>query len=552
MKKKLLIILALFWCPHLIKAVEAQALHRYMWANKLGFEGGPTSMKRAYQLYKSLLTSRSPLYMFKGYIHFLHDIGQHRQIVAMVPQLDKKFENDAAIQLIFAQSLEKAGREQEADDRFIRMSSKFKDNQQVIFQTVHILIRRKELQNALDIIDKLLNRSPSRPNDFLFHFLKAQIYMKLNNQQEALKNVKSALQLHPQFDKGWLMFALIKEQKGSIEDAIKGYTNFLEMTDTPSRQIEQHLLQLVAQQKMLPRGRSTVVLQRQCFEMAVALFKQQQYKRAISQLNKCLQQDPHNQEAKLLKVEARVALQEFDAAIDTLKGYIKQEPDNALWFKTLHLLAQEKTKPDKIIKALKYITRLQPDNILPTLYLADLHTRMKNVDQSVVYHRKALELADTKELKTKIMFHLGLLFYETKQFNQLETLMHQAHNIKTDFPPLFNLFAYYYATTGNNVEKAQELMKVVLKNDGTNPHFLDTQALIYYKQGFYEKALRILKKVAQVIPHDSTVLTHLSKTLHKTGQTHKAVATIEKALQVATTDFDKTRCKTLLSQWKIK
>ncbi len=62
-------------------------------------------------------------------------------------------------------------------------------------------------------------------------------------------------------------------------------------------------------------------------------------------------------------------------------------------------------------------------------------------------------------------------------------------HLKMIMPQLNNLLSYLYATKGNNLKKANELIALALQKDPHNPHFLDTKALILYKENKFDQAI---------------------------------------------------------------
>src|SRR5579872_344482 len=156
---------------------DTSSFQRYLKANYDYFSG---NVKSAQQWYQSLLDSQCSLYTYKGYLTLLFDTKQYNNIVELIPSLDKKFEKDPDVQLLFALALEQTKQTKQADERLIKLSSTFKTNSEITLRTAQTYLRRKEPENALLTVDSFLNNSPRKPNNFIFYFLKSQIHLQIN------------------------------------------------------------------------------------------------------------------------------------------------------------------------------------------------------------------------------------------------------------------------------------------------------------------------------------------------------------------------------------
>ena len=133
------------------------------------------------------------------------------------------------------------------------------------------------------VIDSLLNTS-SKPNNFVFLFLKAQIYLKIGKINQAREALKLCMEKYPRFDKAWLMHAMLEEQAGNLEKAMKGYTTFLETTTDKATEIQQHLRILATRKfSLLPQKTQTPEKRLEAIEISVAQMK---YDDAVNELKK--------------------------------------------------------------------------------------------------------------------------------------------------------------------------------------------------------------------------------------------------------------------------
>jgi predicted Zn-dependent protease len=529
-------------------ALSTNAIHNYFWANYQLFNNNAVEAQR---WYNKLLTSNPPIYFYRGYVSFLFGVKAYAEIVKLIPKLDTHYHDDVDLQLIFAQALMGVGNTQASNDLFIRLSNQFKTNQAAVFQAAQIYMSKKEPENAIAVIDSLLNSSPKKSNNFIFHFLKAQIYVQQQDNTKALSAVTACLEMHRHFDKGWLLFALLQEQKGELTDAIAGYTNFLETSAVKDPSIQQHLVQLAFKQKMEQQNKKTGVTEQSCFALALSSFESKHYLPALEHINHCLDKTPADPQARLLKIQILTALNAPAQAADTIKPWIYENPDAQTWYQSLHLLCAAGLTHHKAIAILEDIAHKHPNALRPYLYLADLNTRIGNTETALSHHQRALTATDDSALKTKILFHMGYLYTIQNKADLAQKTLEEGRALGHNFPPLLNLLAYHYATQKKNLSKAEQLINQALAAS-TNPHFLDTKALVLYKQKKYNHALRILQTIETQAPHDFTILKHLAKTYYRLGNKVKALETITNAKQYAHYDHEKNKADFMINQWKTK
>ena len=127
--KNLLLLITILASTATVIAEEARDFHRYLYANYKQFCG---DLKGAQRSYNELMRSNTSPYAYKGYIHFLHNSGQHHEVARLAPELEKKFSNDPDLGLIFAQAFKKIGDIQEANKRTIQLSQTHKKHPEII------------------------------------------------------------------------------------------------------------------------------------------------------------------------------------------------------------------------------------------------------------------------------------------------------------------------------------------------------------------------------------------------------------------------------------
>jgi tetratricopeptide (TPR) repeat protein len=463
--------------------------------------------------------------------------------------------------LVIVKTYVKLGMNNDAINLLVKLNNKHPTDQEIAFLTALFYEQKNEITNALKVADAYLNTSIKKQTNFAFLFLKTRLYTKIGNVDKALESIDEALKIQPTFDMGWLLFAQMKETKGDLEAAVKGYSNYLEHASTkPANAATQMLMQSIEDKvlkmvfalyiKKYPSPEHSQI--EHCRNHIIQLFQQKKYKDVLVALDNCLAGKECSDEARLMRIQALGALKNYDQAAQLLTTWIMEDPNKTMWFEALHLLYFAGLDSHTIITSLLEIDKKVHHSLYASLYLADMFTRVADFQQALVYHKKALALTNEADLKTSIYFQMGMLYYEQGQHAHVKTALEAGKELGLDYAPLLNMLAYHYITKDNNLTEAEKIMEIVLRDSPDNPHYLDTQAILFIKQGKTPDALSLLEKIARQEPNDATILKHLAKTYRAVGRIDEAVACLESAVKLTYDTKKKQKYEHLVTEWKTK
>jgi tetratricopeptide (TPR) repeat protein len=453
-----------------------------------------------------------------------------------MPHVHNKFSNDPDIQLIFANALEKTNHGSQADNHIIMLSQTFKTHPEISLRAAQTYTKRKEPENALLTIDAFLNNSPRKPNNFVFYFLKTQIYMQLSQFTQALDSIQKCLEMHPHFDKGWLLCASLCEKEGKIKEALSGYATFLELSGG-NKEIEKHLFNLMLKYKSMEDNNHILLSHTVSIDNALILFKQHRYPQALAHINSCIEQKPTSNECKLLKIQILSAMKEFKQAAQSIAAWITTNPDNDVWPKSLCLLAHNGMSRTQIIETFNSILTKTPDNLWCNLYCADMCLRNAQNNFAAQCLTNALSCTMTDAMRTKTLYQLAMLSYEQSDCNAMRTHLENAYALNPHNAHINNALAYYWATKGKDTTKAHSFITKALSIDNTNPYFLDTQATILYKEKKYSQAQDILEKLAH--HNNGAILLRLAKVHYALNNKENADIFTQQAQALAKNSHEK-------------
>ncbi len=488
-------------------------LHEYMVANYYHFLGNKTASAA---WYSSISMHADGIHTYRGYLHFLQDMGKYKDIIQLQSKIDTHFAKDKDLQKILIAAYEKVGNKQEAQTRLVRIQQQEKDDPEIAFSLAQMYMEQKEPENALTTIDQFLNTSIRRTHGFIFYFLKAQIYLSLHDRAKALENVGKCLELQSHFDKGWLLFAILHEEAGDIVKAVQGYNSYLEVTDQPQQQIRQHALALALKHKISQDKVPTASHQRSDLEQIFVLMNQKQYKQALVLAEQCIRKEPQSIDAHMIKITILYHLHDLDNLIKAVEHAINLDPSQIMWYKITHLLAQQEQCRDKAYKLLEtaYSTHHQ---LWAALYGADIALRAYEYNAAYSFLKNTIATITDTGIKKKVLFILSTLAHELGEYSTMKSCLDELLVLDPNHVPALNNYAYYYATKGKDIVSAEQYLAKAATHDPENPFILDTKATILYKKKEYHAAQKILELLTAKLPDNAMVWTHLALVHYKVG-----------------------------------
>lgn len=119
---------------------------------------------------------------------------------------------------------------------------------EIVYHATQAYIERKEPENAIALIDHLLNNTAPKPNFFIFYYIKGQLYVQLKQYTAALSSIQACINCHSTFDQAWYLYGLLQEKTGKPDAAIQAYVTYLSIHPQEQKQLEQHVWQLMQKQ----------------------------------------------------------------------------------------------------------------------------------------------------------------------------------------------------------------------------------------------------------------------------------------------------------------
>lgn len=463
--------------------------------------------------FEKLESKEKSIYFYDMFIRFLFSINRFSRIVSLHEKLQAKFKNNVDIQKIFAQAYFYVGKEVTADLYLDKLTKKYPDDLQLLYFRATSLIKSGKLDKALDFVKKCIKNKNLESKHFLFYFLASKIYMQKNMIKDSLKFVNKSLELFPDFEKGWLLKSVIKEQQGQAKEAITGYKRFLNIVGH-DESVEKELVRLLFVEKRFKEA--TDILEKiksktpsQKFDLALINWRIGKHKYALEVLNKIIKGNSKFEPAKFLKIEILVSTNHKKEALDFLKIWLEKEPNNIGLLKVLLLLRRAGVNRNSIINVLISINKVKSTEAVISA-LIDLYFEKYDYKKVLFYCKKLFKITKDLSLKSKILFQTAYIHFANGNKSKVENILLKALKYKPVYPSLYNLLAYVYAQKNKNLEVALRYVNLALKKSPNLYYYIDTKGYILFKMGKIKDAIHLFERALSFNSNDEEVLKHLN------------------------------------------
>ena len=163
----------------------------------------------------------------------------------------------------------------------------------------------------------------------------------------------------------------------------------------------------------------------------------------------------------------------------------------------------------------------------PTTFSAEAHLHLGNMyaflernKAAVAEYDKVLAIVAADPLQEGILnaqfyFWYGVVLDETGQTERAIPMFERCLEKDSSFANAHNYLAYTWAVRNERLDEALRHIQIALAMEPENAAFLDTLGWVYFKQGQYADALKLLEKANELRPHDPEIEDHLTQTREK-------------------------------------
>ena len=238
---------------------------------------------------------------------------------------------------------------------------------------------------------------------------------------------------------------------------------------------------------------------------------------------------PENVESRLLEATLQLRIsKQRDEAERSLLAIARDNADDPEVLANLRAFYTEVDRLPKFIELLEEEVVRRPHNYVAVAQLVDVYAsgdRKPDATRVLDATRQSIS-GDADRL-----YLIAHLYDRVDQPQMVEQVLLDVLRIDPAFAPAGNDLGYTWADAGQNLERAESLVRRALQEEPDNPMFLDSLGWVMYKRGQFDDARRHLEQaVAAQNFADPVVLDHLGDVLYRLHENTEALKQWQQSL----------------------
>jgi tetratricopeptide (TPR) repeat protein len=154
----------------------------------------------------------------------------------------------------------------------------------------------------------------------------------------------------------------------------------------------------------------------------------------------------------------------------------------------------------------------------------------RNYQEAIAAFEQAKRLSSSNpKMVGEISSLLGDAYNATKAYDKSDRAYEDALTADPNNEAVLNNYSYYLALRKTNLEKAEKMSSLLIKNNPDDPTYLDTYAWVLYSRQKYKEARKVIERAVSTGNANATHFEHYGDILFQLGDVTGAVQQWEKA-----------------------
>ena len=426
--------------------------------------------------------------------------ASRQRAIAILRQVVSEIPGDTDTLFALGDLLAQDGQFEEAIRTYEKVDRLQPSNLQARQRLAKTFLAMDDQPKAIAILEKLAQDRKS-PADV--HYYLAELYLQASDTSNAVAQFRIAAEATPTDPNPWIKLAALQADTDP-ETAVATLNEALAKMPNEPKVLE--VLALVRQQQR--RFEEAAALLQQVYELVTA-------------------KDPEAIPSNLFFYNFATVctqLRRSDDAANWLHRALEQEPAllDLYMQRALTGTTTFRRNATRVLRTLADLPSTESAAVhahLGNLYLAQNRNAaaIREFDAAIaIVERDSLQAA---VLSPRFYFWFGVALDQDHQTDRAVKMFETCLKLEPGFADAHNYLAYVWAVRGERLDDALRHIQAALALDPENAAYLDTLGWVYYQQGNYAEALKLLQQADALHPNDPEILGHIEKTKEKLAPT---------------------------------
>lgn len=444
---------------------------------------------------------------------------------------------------LYSKLLEREGNYKKAANLYANLCNAYPSKKETYTQWAYYLTKSGKADQAIKVYNNLEKRLGVKEG---ISMRKYKLYMKMGKDKKASQEIEKLIVAYPNEPEYIIRLANFYSSTGNLEQSKNLYKEALALdpnNPTANMAMVEFFLQngdttryLNALSNTFDNPNQELLTKIETLQRLVKGLKNntigEQYASSISALSKKLVAvHPGNNMANALYGDMLYRKQSYQQAATAYEVALRFTiNDLHLWqhfLESLHKTNQQK----KLQEYAQKLIELYPSQAISYYYNGIANYQKAAYTKSIKDLKEVPLLAPTNmTLQGDALRYLAKNYEAQKDVQKAEKAFNEAILMAPNNLDLIHDYAYSLIKRSTELPKAATLLEGIIDKAPNNYQYTYTQSWLYYKQGDYKTAQKILDKNLDKIQHQPQLLERYGDILFKLGKTDMAVQYWQKAL----------------------
>ncbi len=245
-----------------------------------------------------------------------------------------------------------------------------------------------------------------------------------------------------------------------------------------------------------------------------------------------IQQHPHEAKIHQLYSEYFYTKKDLKGAIEQLSYSLDVNPTDADGWRNMVILNMMDDNYADAVKASEKALVYNPDNLDLLGYVAGCYHQMKEYDKAIETYERTIALTDSANVEklSDLITGMGDTYSEMNDTAKTIECYERALQLNPINSGALNNYAYYLAQRAEDLDRAERMAALAIKDEPDNANFIDTYAWVFFAKKDYKMALLYIKSAIEK-DDDNHLLEHYGDILWFNDEKEAAVEQWSKALE---------------------